>query len=76
MIGLAIQLAPKSHANRVILFGRYCFSLNTQGKMMVGTSGVKEKIAGSQMRNTPRRSNVVTIISDTKTSMYPIVNET
>lgn len=76
MIGLAIQLAPKSHANSVIRFGRYCFSRKTQGKIIVGTSGVSEKIAGSQRRNTPSRSNVVRIISDTKARMYPNVNDT
>ena len=76
MIGLATQLAPKSQAKRVILFGLYCFSLNTQGKMIVGTSGVNEKIAGSQRRNTPSLSSVVRIISETKARIYPNVNDT
>ncbi len=44
MIGLAMQLAPKSAANNVILFGLYCFSRNTHGKIIDGTLGVKENI--------------------------------
>ena len=76
MIGLAMQLAPKSHAKSVILFGLYCFSLKTHGKMIVGTSGVKEKIAGSQSKKTPNRRNVVTTISETKARIYPIEKET
>jgi hypothetical protein len=76
IIGLAMQLAPKSHANRVILFGLYCFSLNTQGKIIVGTSGVIEKIAGSHRRKTPSRRSVVRMISETKARMYPSVKDT
>jgi hypothetical protein len=43
---------------------------------MVGTSGVKEKIAGSQRRKTPNRSSVVTIISEMNARMYPNVKDT
>ena len=60
-----MQLAAKSAANNVILLGLYCFSLNTQGSMMDGTAGVNEKMAGSQILNTPSRTTVVTTISDT-----------
>ena len=76
MIGEAIQLAPKSAANKVILFGLYCFSRKTQGKIIDGTWGVNEKIDGSQILNTPSRTTVVTTISDMNARMYPKVNET
>ena len=76
MIGLATQLVAKSAAKSVILFGRYCFSRNTHGSIIDGTSGVNEKIAGSQIMKTPRRSAVVTMISKTKASAYPSVKDT
>ena len=66
MIGLAMQLAKKPAANNVILLGLCCFSLNTQDSMMDGTTGVNEKIAGSQILNTPSRTAVVTTISEMK----------
>jgi hypothetical protein len=76
IIGEATQLVAKSAANKVILFGRYCFSRKTQGSMIDGTFGVNEKIAGSQIMNTPSRSAVVTMISNTKARVYPRVNDT
>ena len=76
MIGLAKQLAPKSAANNVILFGLYWFSRSTHGNMTDGTFGVKEKIAGSQILNTPSRIAVVIMISDIKARAYPKVKDT
>jgi hypothetical protein len=76
MIGLAKQLAVKSAANNVILFGLYCFSRNTHGNIIDGTMGVKEKMAGSQILNTPNRTTVVTTTSDIKAKAYPKVKET
>jgi len=69
IIGLAIQLAPKSAANNVILLGLYCFSLSTQGNISEGTSGVSLKIDGSHILNTPSLTIVVTITSDTNASI-------
>ena len=43
---------------------------------MEGTSGVNEKIAGSQILNTPSRTIVVTMISDMNAKAYPRVNDT
>jgi hypothetical protein len=44
--------------------------------MTDGTFGVKEKIAGSQILNTPSRIAVVIMISDIKARAYPKVKDT
>lgn len=66
MIGQATQLVPKSAANRVIRFGRYCFSRRTQGRIGMGTLGVSEKTLGSNQKKTASRSSVVAKISTMK----------
>ena len=76
MIGLATQLAPKSAANNVIRFGLYCFSLNTHGKMMEGTSGVNEKMAGSQnypelISNSSREPGCLTRVAESSFLIRP-----
>ena len=76
MTGLAMQLAAKSAANNVILLGLYCFSRRTHGRMMDGTSGVRLKMAGSQILKTPSRTSVVVITSAKNASAYPRVKET
>jgi hypothetical protein len=74
-MGEATHEAAKSAMKRVILFGRYLCSRNTQGNIGMGTEGFNRKMFGSQQENAANRMSVVTRISDIKTEAYPRVKE-
>ena len=68
-----MHVVVKSAAKSVIRLGLYLWSLRVQGRTISGTSGVKEKMEGSQMQNTASLINVVKTISSVSAKNVPSV---